>query len=398
MLTICKRNLCIRINYEKCTVAIRTQQIVALAAHDIGETTSQVYAEYLRLLEGKISRCRSDPMIDGPDSDDSPFVTTIELSQIMSSSVNVAIGIGKAPQDKVDTSGLDRTSSRSKRPIDEADAESGASSDEQEDGYDNDDVNENGDIPEVIQDSDTTVDDPFAEPVPKPERPAKVTFQDKLPRPPVTEDRRSRQAQILAHLQLLAEHEFITRLGSSGLGEWTVDFEKLNERMRETHLDNIIEQTFGKIGHRLGRLLRQKGKLDEKHLPGLGLLKQKDVRTKLVEMQMAGFVDIQEVPKDNSRAPARTIFLWFFDTERLTMLILDSLYKAMARCMQRLDVEKLKESDILTLADRSDVRAHEEDMLEASQLKRLGEIREKEEKILAQISRLDEMVGVFRDF
>ncbi|KAI9730936.1 MAG: RNA polymerase III subunit C82 [Claussenomyces sp. TS43310] len=397
------RNLVVRMNFEKCTVALRTQQLMALAAHDIGEVTSKVYYELLGLLEDKISRCRSDPTMDGPDDDGyASTVTTMELSQAMSTSINVALGIGKAPQDRIDTSGLDRASLKSKRTHDEAEAESGASSDEDGDDGNGSDVNENGDIMEVDHDSDTMGEDPFddAAPAVRSIRPAKVTFSDKLPKPISSEDRQNRMTHIKKHLQLLAEHSrhLLRRCGNNGLGEWTVDFEGTIEYMRETQLDNIIEQDFGNTGQRLARILRQKGKLDEKTLPSLALLKQKDVRTKLAQMHMSGFVDTQEIPRDNSRAPTRTIFLWFFDTDRVTMLVLDSIYKTMARCMQRLEVEKLKEHDILALADRSDVRAQEEAMLEAPQLKRLREIREKEEKILGQISRLDELVGIFRDF
>ena len=49
-----KSNLVVRINYEKCTVALRNQVLVAFAYDRIGETTSLIYAAGLGLLEDKI--------------------------------------------------------------------------------------------------------------------------------------------------------------------------------------------------------------------------------------------------------------------------------------------------------------------------------------------------------
>jgi DNA-directed RNA polymerase III subunit RPC3 len=158
-------------------------------------------------------------------------------------------------------------------------------------------------------------------------------------------------------------------------------------------------ENFGKVGHRLARMMRKLGKLDEKQLPNLALVKQKDVRTKLAEMQMAGVVDIQEVPRDNSRTTSRTIFLWYFDVERVSTIFLDNIYKNMSRCFQRLDVERRRVQDVLILTQRSDVAdTKPEEYLDAAQLNVLQQIEEKEESLLGHIGRLDELVGIFRDY
>lgn len=355
----------------------------------------------LRLVEDKIPRCRLDPAIDNLDEDhDRASASTMEIAVALPKFVDVSKGIGKAPEDKIDTRSLEKSQGKKKKGIDEAEAESDASSDEDEDDEDGDDVNENGNIMEVDEDSDTLMDDTFTGSPPVQARPSKVTFQEKLPKPASSEDRQNRMLMIKKHLMLLSEHShrFVRHCGSRGMGEWTVDFETLVEFMREDALDTIIAQDFGKIGLRVTRVLKAKGKLDEKTIPSFALLKQKDVRTKLVEMQMAGYVDIQEVPRDNSRAPGRTIFLWFFDKERVSLITLDKLYKSIARSLEVLEVEKIKEQDVLGLAERSDVRENEEEMLSKEQKKNLREIREKEERIMAQISRLDDLVGVFRDY
>jgi DNA-directed RNA polymerase III subunit RPC3 len=351
-------------------------------------------------MEEKIPRCRLDPNFDNvEDLNDGPTFTTMELAAALSKSVNAGTGIGKS--DRVDTKQLEKTMKTAKRK-DEAEVDGDASSDEEESDEDDNGMNGNGNIPEVDQDSDSHSDDPFdLDIVTKAPKRAKVTFQDKLPKPDSPEDRDNRMLQIKNHLLLLAADScrFLRRCGSRGLGEWTVDFEGLVQHLQETELDAMLLENFGKAGHRLARMMRKMGKLEEKQLPNLALLKQKDIRTKLAEMQMAGVVDIQEVPRDAGRTTNRTIFLWYFDTERVSAILLDSIYKMMSRCIQRLDVEKRRKHDVLSCTERSDVRDEDpETYLDAGQLAEFREIESKEESLLSHIMKLDDLVGLFRDF
>src|SRR5436190_24001047 len=99
-----------------------------------------------------------------------------------------------------------------------------------------------------------------------------------------------RLVEIKKHLGVLAGHsrKFVQPEGGHGSGEWTVNFRKLIRSLKETELDKFIYQTFGRIGLRISQILRQKGKLDERGIQGLGLMKIKDVKSKLIEMQLAG--------------------------------------------------------------------------------------------------------------
>lgn len=387
----------VRVNYEKCTVALRNRRLVELANSRIGETTAQVYAELLRLLVENIQRCRADPTVDDLDDiPDGPTITTMELSLAISKTVKLSKGIG-------DPSHTNKLEIEKRAHADEAEVEAGTKSDDDvsDEGVE---MNGIGNIPEVDEHSADDGDDPFAD-ASRPAKRAKVTFQEKLPKgkqkQETSDDRELRLTYLKRHLQLLAEDscQFIRKCGNAGFNEWTVDFEPLVEHLRESELDTILLENFGQGGHRLVRMLRRLGKLEEKALPNLALMKQKDIRTKMAEMQMAGMVDIQEVPRDASRNTSRMIFLWYFDLERVSSILLDSVYKAMSRCFQRLEVEKRRASGILAMADRTDVReTSEEEVLDEAQLRMLEEIRTIEEKLLGQIARLDELVGIFRDY
>jgi DNA-directed RNA polymerase III subunit RPC3 len=398
-----KPNMLVRINYEKCTVVLRNSRLAALASSRIGSTTAQVYEAGLRLIEKSISRCRLDPRIDDiKDLPDGSTFTTMELTATLSKSVKTGSGIGTVSGDKIDTRKLEKARKSTKRS-DEAEAEGEASEDEDVLMEDIPIANGNGNISDLDPDSDSHGDDPFDDENTrtKSSRRAKVTFQDQLPKPEAAENRENRMLQVKNHLLLLAGDDchFLRKCGSRGLGEWTVDFEGMTQYLQEVEMDTMLLENFGKVGHRLARMMRKLGKLDEKQLPNLALVKQKDARTKLAEMQMAGVVDIQEVPRDSGRTTSRTIFLWYFDVERVSTILLDSIYKNMSRCFQRLDIERRRVQDVLALTERTDLLDEEpEKYMDQEQLNTLHEIEDKEESILGHIGRLDELVAIFRDY
>lgn len=340
----------------------------------------------MRLLEEKIPRCRLDSNIDEVDDlPDGPSFTTIDITNSLNKSVNVGAGIGKSASDRANSP----KRSRKNGPREQLDGDVDM---EDRDSDDDTMVNGNGD----------GEDGPFelGYKVPKAKR-QKVTFQDKPSRADQPFNSENRMQQIRNHLQLLASDDchFLRKCGNNGQGEWTVDFEVVLQHMQEEELDAMILETFGTFGHRLARMLRKFGKLDEKQLPTLALMKQKDVRTKLAEMQMAGIVDIQEVPRDNGRTTARTIFLWFFDSERVATMIVENVYKAMARCLVRLDIERRKAVDVIAITERSDVRDEDpESYLDPAQLNLFQQVQAKEDSLSGQVFRLDQVVGIFRDF
>ena len=416
MLTCIKHRLIVRVNHEKCTVALRTQQLVSVAARDIGHTTSLVYVELLRILEREIPRCRLDPSIDGSDEgpnedtdevDEAAVVSTTDVLRHLHKSIKLSTGIGKVRSGKIELSAPDKLQKKRKRNHDdlEAEVDGDASSDEDEEHEGAaSDVDVNGNIKEVDQDSDSHGEDPFEDgrtkaPAVQPlSRTTKVTFAE--PKPVSREDGQNRMVEVRKHLGLLSEHSrnFIRPLGGRGSGEWTVSFRSLIESLREAELDTIIYQSFGRVGLRIGQILRQKGKLEERRIQGLGLLRAKDVKSTLIEMQLAGFVDVQEVPKGNTRTYQQTIYLWFFDVKRVQQVILDRIYKTMSRCFQALRAEKQNHFEVLSMAERTDVKGQEEELLSEVRLEELRRIRAQEEEILTQISRLDELIGIFRDF
>lgn len=376
-------------NHERCAVELRNQRLADYAADTFGEVTGLIYRTALDLLTLKVSRCRPDEMAGEEYPGPKFTTTTAEIYEHLDPDINVQNGIGKAGKDKIDFRSAER-----QRP------EAPASDDESED----DDAPppprsrpSNGLDSDEDDDSDDSRGNRGGKNAPgkaNGERQARVKFEDDSAAPA------SRLDQMRQHLLMLAEstHHFIRHCGPQGRGQWTVDFHLLMNSLRESEMDAVIEQSHGRHGLRLTRVLRQKGKLDEKTLPLAALMKKGDVQGKMLAMQMAGLVDVQEVPKDNSRLANRTLFFWYFDRERTEAQMLDDVYKAMLRCLQTLDVERYRNRNVLSFVERKDVQGREEEVMTAEHYNEYNRHLEVQEKLLGQISRLDEMVAVLRDY
>ncbi|EXM30344.1 hypothetical protein V3481_000642 [Fusarium oxysporum f. sp. vasinfectum] len=373
-------NVVVKINYERCLVELRNQRLAELATEMLGEVTGEVYRTVLDLLTSDSPRCQSDPLLDEVTPGQQPTVTTIDIFEHLDENINVQNGIGKTPRDKIDSQSAERIRETAPESDDDSDdSDAGPPGrrktfdvDDEDDGWadDNHDGTANG------------------------EQENRVRFED------ATNGNDTRISQMRRHLLLLAEskYPFIRHCGMYGRGQWTVDFSRLVGKLREIELDAIIEQSHGRHGLRLTRILREKGKLDEKMLPAAALMKKGDVQGKMLAMQMAGIVDVQEVPKDSSRLANRTLFFWYFDKERTQTQALDDIYKAMLRCLQTLEVERHKERNILSFVERKDVQGKEEEVMTAEHYNKYNRHLGVQDKLLGQVMRLDELVSVLRDY
>lgn len=127
-------------------------------------------------------------------------------------------------------------------------------------------------------------------------------------------------------------------------------------------------------------------------------MKQRDIRSKLLSLHDAGHIQLQEVPKSLDRHPNRTIFLWSFEPERAYNLLLNDTYKGMARAIQRLEREMDARKSLLAKATRTDVIGKEDEFLNKEEKAELAKIRNIQEKMWAQIFRMDRQVLILRDY
>ncbi|KAK1761255.1 RNA polymerase III subunit RPC82-domain-containing protein [Echria macrotheca] len=373
----------VRINYEKCLVDLRNRRLVQFVTELIGDITAYVYGVLLHLLTKRIPRCRLDATMDldqdGQETDQQGpvFVTTAELLDQLKTSIDLSQGLGKTSAQDIATKAAEKISEHPPKPklwIEETEVDGEASEDE------SDDDNE----------SDTGYDADYKPAV----NGTRVKFADGVA---PKEQRLDRTGQLRQHLLLLSNSAqgFVRHCGHD---EWTVDFAPLMKVLREAELDSTIERTSGRDGMRLVRILRDKGKLDEKALHSIALMRKPDVQKKMTEMLKAGFVHVQEVPRDNKADVKKSIFLWFCDTDMSFKKITDNCYRAMVRCIQTLEVLRQNEQEVLMLTRRTDVKGREKDVMREEYYERYARFQDNERKLFAQVMRLDDLVALLRDF
>ncbi|KAK4227583.1 RNA polymerase III subunit RPC82-domain-containing protein [Podospora fimiseda] len=374
-------NQVIRINYEKCMVDLRNRRLVQYAADIFSDTTSYVYAEVLKHLTKDISRCRLDPLVDRYKEDDKPAqltVTTAEILDRVKTSLDLSLGLGKITREK-----LSRRAAETICPypptknviIGEAEVQGDASSDEEGPEQSTDDEDFDSDY--------------------KPNGINGVNGQAKVDKSkPIVF---SRPDQLRQHLLLLAEsnQKFVRQCAKD---EWTVDFELVMDAMRESEIDLAIENTAGQRGLRLVRILRANGKLDEKALPQVALLPKNEIQRTMHAMHEAGFLNIQEIPREAKADVKKSFFLWYTDLNRAQQNIINKSYKTMSHCLQVLETLRHKEDEVLAHTKRSDVKGHEEEMLKAEFFQRYKRFLQCEKMLLSQVMRVDDLVAVLRDF
>ncbi|EAW14685.1 putative DNA directed RNA polymerase III subunit Rpc82 [Aspergillus clavatus NRRL 1] len=334
--------LVVRVNYNKLDVALRNCRFIQIAEQDASPATAEVYECLLRRIEYQTHQCRDTVEIPREGEEGEQYSVPIALSAVaedVDPRLDLSGSIGPMEISQPDNR-------RGKRPLE-------------------DDVN--GTNHEGANGLSSGGNRTF---------------------------------EVDQHLCLLAQppHNLTSKRIVSGLITWTVEFRHLARKLRHLELERMIEARYGDVALRVVRVLHAKGKLDEKRLQEISLLPFKDLRQVLASMQAGGFVDLQEVPRDAQRQPSRTIYLWYYDPDRICNSVLQDTYKAMSRCFQRLRFERNRLKEFLEKTERSDVKGNEERYLSEGELALLQQWKAKEALLIGEVARLDEMVAVMRDY
>lgn len=378
-------DIIVQVNHSKFSVLMRNQRLVSLAEQTVGRPSAKVYRTALRQVEHATLRCRSQSALlaPGEPSDHStPYIDVDNLvREVDPAKIQLGGTVAQVTSKQNDTSEPRvQPVVRRKRPPDH-------DRDHSED-EDVDEVDEHGNISEIDHDSEDEAAD-------RAYRPNNHRLNGTY-----TNGNTSQYEKVMQHLHLLAEapEGFLTLEYDGAIPSWQIDYDKLSAELRNQQLFSIIFDRFGNVALRLVRVMMKKGKLDEKSLQEIALMSAKDLRQTLAMLKAAGFLELQEVPRENQRQPSRTIYLWFYDADRVRRKVIEDLYKTMARILVRLKVERKKIQGVLDKADRTDVKGHEEELLSSGERQVLYRWRNIEEAMWGEVGRLDDLVTILRDF
>ncbi|ANB15043.1 Rpc82p [Sugiyamaella lignohabitans] len=364
------KDIVLSVNHEKYLLLARNNDLVKLASKRVGKVTGQVYKRLLACYESKISRCNQE-IQPGVDFN----ISTMEVAKGIDSQLDVQGSIvmpsnKRKVKQEVDDGGRLRKKTRL-----DGDLNGGL----------DDDVGDDDD--DLLDDDDAYDDDGHSDMNGSTNGSGSVNGKTSV-------------EATNRHLELLADSpiRFVRKVGNRGGGEWFVPFNELVQDLKRVTYEDIITRKYGPVATRLLRVIREKGKVDEKLLSQITLLQSKDICSHLTDLQGIGCLNLQEVPKTNDRAPGRNFYLWFHKPTRAYSLLVQDLYKTMNRLYTRLGSERKTSSILLAKLEREDVKGNEETYLSAQEKRELAELRRAEEKLLVQLFRVEGLVRIFRDY
>ena len=205
---------------------------------------------------------------------------------------------------------------------------------------------------------------------------------------------------IYHHLLLLSQATptFLSRHAATKTTpeSFSIPFTSINAHLRTTTVLATANARFGTTATRLIRILQQKGRLDEKTISSLALLRQKDVRSILAFLQKEQFLELCELPRDAQRSASKSFWLWWWDETRVANRVIEDSYKTMANLIKRMKVEREDIYELLKKSEREDVQGNEDKYLNDKERQELKEWRDMEERIWGEVARLSETVSTLK--
>lgn len=352
----------VHIDLTKCTIALRSQRLESFAYRFLGPDTGAVYSAILKVIDDQTKTVR-DELAGSSDDDDQDHTrgsvaTLYDIEDALDPELYLA-----GDSDDVDMTNYDDQDGQGEGSKSTTNGANGTNRKRERDG--------DGD----------------------PEMDGEINGKDQRR----VVSKHERLEQIKHHLGILQEHPwtFCTRISSLGSGTYTINFENLTQHLISAEVDATVQARFGRIGLRIVRMLRTVGKLEEKSMSERCFVGMKTLRTHCASLISAGFIHEQEIPKDNTRQPTRTIYLYSFDEDRSREFVLQQAYKTLVRCLQRLPVER--EANRVTIEKVEHAMATKQKVGKKDK-ENYDAWKNAEMRLNVQIGRLDETVATLRDF
>ncbi|KAG8526294.1 uncharacterized protein KY384_000287 [Bacidia gigantensis] len=387
-----------RVNHIKMTVLFRNRQLVRLAKESLCSATSKIYEKVLSLSENHVRECRDKASHDksGEIGDEhiqyftTPYMTTEEVARAVPDSADLKNALGFVGNHASHDEDIDHPKKKRRRNTPQS---------EEPSKYEAESAGEDEDGQDAISGSDVSSDASF-DSDDSDEEMAAAQFNS-INGASGHIGLTSHQMMIRSHLLLLAQHPygFLSHLRETSTGEgWNINFPQIREKLQKHTINQTISSRYGTRSVRLASILAENGKLDEKTLSSMSLIREKDMRNLITPMHQSGLIELQEVPRDNTRIATKTNFLFFFDLDRCISKITGNCYQTMTRLLERVRIEREKVQGVLEKASRSDVVGREERMLNKAEQEALKQWKVTEEKLMGQLGRIDDTVAVLRDF
>lgn len=202
---------------------------------------------------------------------------------------------------------------------------------------------------------------------------------------------------ITQHLKLLSSGP-LPFLKESVTGKFFIPFSEIQRELQKATLYQYVKVVFGDDCYRVLSCIISENLLEERGLASRVLMKESDLRTIVQKLLNFQIIELQEIPKTQDRAAARTTFCYRHRYDICKNVIKNSIVYNMAEVLSMLEDLKLDNKVLLDKVEREDVKGKEEELLIKSELEQLKTFYDNEMKGLGQFMRLRTAFDCFEFF
>lgn len=212
-------NVFLRVNHEKFVAISRDADLVQLVESRMGKVTAQVYGHILRQLE-----------IQNNNNNQENTITTISILQTLPKGIDLSKTFITIPD------------------------------------------NDNESVKKDSDEEMPSINDIYPNEIPDKMAIDTNGFSRELEENDISRiydlNYRERLKHIIQHLEALSQDSYplLFKIETRHFGKWKVDYKQLSSLLQELEYEKIIEHKFGYIATRLLRIIREKGKVDEKQV------------------------------------------------------------------------------------------------------------------------------------
>lgn len=209
------------------------------------------------------------------------------------------------------------------------------------------------------------------------------------------------EADTSSILQTIANDslEMISEVGTGPSGRiYCVNMQRIMDLLRLKQLEAVVKERFSVPGLRIFRLLLLRGQLEQKQIADFGMFPQKETRELLYRMMKGGFIMLQDIPKTNDRAPARSFYTWRVNIQAATERLGVELYRAAGNMRARLAHEMGRMKDLLELIERARAEGGLKHSFTKTQRQQLERLQRVTQTLEVSLLRVDEMSALFNEY
>jgi DNA-directed RNA polymerase III subunit RPC3 len=203
--------------------------------------------------------------------------------------------------------------------------------------------------------------------------------------PPVTKD------SVYKALQVLNNADYIS---SPHDREFHADLHFALGIIRQTQILAVIGHRFGDTARRIWYMLHTEKQLEQKAIAEKAMVPNTEAREALYAMLKDGYVGLQDIPKNNDRAPSKTFYTWRAALGAASTRLATELYRSAGNLIARLQSEAAVKPELTEMIEMVSSGKMDRSQLNVAAVSKFKAITQ---VLQSSLIKLDSQMALFND-